>query len=255
MMKKIGLNFIICIFGFWFLMLETCLAAPVGNPAEPVLLHGKYPTKFSLQTETVFKRKLEAGSSGQMRFSGTFHTGKVSLYLGEKLDIYGLVGVYDGKVKDFISEYYIIDSKMDAAMGLGASYVLHEWEFANGICRLGADAKYRQYEPDIDTVKFYREAVTVSDTAMTFKEWQLALGLAYQYKNFIPYVGVKYSDVDAHIKFTHGANDRTDNDIASDNTWGLFYGADVLVQDNISVNIEGRNMDENAVNVGLNVRF
>ena len=250
MIKKV-----ICLFSFWYLTFGACFAAPVGNPAGSVLLEGNYPTKFSLEAETVFNRKLKSGSYGSPKFSGVFYTGKLSLYVGNKLDIYGLVGVYEGKIKNFINDTYIIDTKTDAVLGLGVNYVLHEWEFLNGILRVGADAKYRQFKPDIDDVRQWRVSTVTTDEALSFKEWQIALGLAYQYKKFIPYAGMKYSDMGSHIKFKQNAITYSDSSLCSKNVWGLFYGADVLVDDNISFNIEGRNIDENALNAGLNVRF
>lgn len=233
----------------------VCFSAPVGNPANPVLLEGNYPTQFSLQAETVLERELKSGSSAKHEFKGTFYTGKVSLYVGNKLDLYGLVGAYDGKVKEFPNSRYIIVTKAEAVIGLGVSYVLYEWEFLGGILRLGADAKYRQFEPEIDTVKDAREKVATTSNALSFKEWQTALGLGYQYKKIAPYFGVKYSDMDAHIKFTQDSTSYSDTTIESSEIWGLFYGIDVLLFDNVSFNVEARHMDETAFNAGLSCRF
>lgn len=246
---------LICVFSVLILTPGICLSAPVGNPAGPILLEGNYPTKFSMETETVFERELESSGSGNPKFKGVFYTGKVSLYLGNKLDIYGLVGAYDGKVNDFIDKYYIIDTKADVVVGVGVSYVLREMEFLQGILRLGFDAKYRQFDPEIDTVKYYREKVDTTGNSLSFKEWQASLGLAYQYKNLIPYIGLKYSDMGAHVKFTHDGTSHAESDLSSKDIFGLFYGIDVLVADNISLNLEKRNLDENAFNIGLNTRF
>ena len=72
----------------------------MGNPAGPVILQGNYPTKFSLEAETVLQRDMESPNSGKPKFSGVLYTGKVSVYTGHKLDVYGLIGTYKGKVKD-----------------------------------------------------------------------------------------------------------------------------------------------------------
>lgn len=230
-------------------------AAPVGNPADPVLLEGKYPTQFSLQAETVLERKLKGGTGGSPRFSGVFYTGKASVYIGKKLDIYATIGTYGGKVKDFIDTSYIIDSKMVAAWGLGVSYVFHEFEFLDGILRLGSDAKFRVFDPGIDKVKYFREDTETANEVMDFTEWQASLGLSYQYKNFVPYFGLKYSDMKSRIGFNQNGTAFRDHSIYSDNNIGLFYGIDILIKDNISVNIEGRNIDEKAANIGINARF
>lgn len=234
-------------------------AAPVGNPAGPVLLEGNYPTKFSLEVETVLDRKLKAASY-RSKFVSTFYTGKFSLYLGQKLDVYGLVGINEGRVKNFLGSSgtttgYDVLTKTCGYWGGGVSYVVHSWEWSGGILRLGVDAKYRQFDPDLDDVKQQRQSVTASKDGLSFKEWQAAAGLSYQYKRFIPYVGVKYSDMGAHIKFTHAGVDYSDKTLDSDNIFGLYYGLDVLVTDSISFNIEGRCIDETAANIGMNARF
>jgi len=249
------LAFLLCVFGSFFLVCGASLSAPVGNPAGPLLLDGNYPTKVTLEVESVFKRKLKSDYQNNPDFSGMFYTGKVSLYNGNKLDFYGLVGLYDGKVKNFINERYIVVSRADIFYGAGISYVLHQLELLGGVLRLGADAKYRMFEPEIDSVKFYREKIETSHNSTTFKEWQGSLGVAYQYKFFTPYVGAKYSDMDAQIQFTQGSTSYLDKNLKSKDNWGLFYGIDVLLGDSVSFNIEGRNYDEKAVSAGLNVRF
>ena len=252
-MKKV-IGFFIFVFGFNLFIIRFCLAAPVGNPAGPAILEGRYPTKFSLQTEVVFKRELKNGPT-TAKFNGLFYTGKASFYVNKKLDIYGIAGTYNGKVKNFFDGHYIIESKMAGVFGLGASYVLYEWALPDGILRLGADAKYRHFKPDVDNITWWRQEISAGDAALTFSEWQTSLGLAYQYKKFVPYCGLKYSDMDARIKFTQGPNAQFNTSIKSKTKIGLFYGTDVLVADNISFNIEGRSFDENAVNIELNARF
>lgn len=244
-----------CFFSLSVLAPGASIAAPVGNPAGPVLLEGNYPTKFSLETDVVLERKLKTKSSGSATFHGRFYMGKASLYTGNKVDIYGLVGLGEGKVKNFINDSYIIDSKSDIAYGAGVSYVLHELECMSGLLRLGADAKFRQFRPNISTVTRYREQVAVTNDSLTFTEWQVALGLAYQYKKFIPYLGTKYSGMRARIKFTQGSTSVSDNDVEASNAWGLFYGMDVLLSDNMSFNIEARSFDESAISTSLNFRF
>ena len=250
-MKKMIIFFI---FGFCLLNSGFCLAAPVGDPAEPAVLEGRYPTKFTLQAEAVFKRELKSGAY-TAKFSGLFYTGKVSLYMNKKVDIYGLAGTYNGKVKGFFDGHYDITTKMGGVLGLGVTYVLYEWMLPNGILRLGTDAKYRQFKPDVEKVTWWRDDIAATDSALSFSEWQASLGLAYQYKKYIPYLGLKYSDMKSRIKFTKDPTTQFNNSILSKNKIGLFYGADMLVADNISFNIEGRCIDEKAVNIGLNTRF
>ncbi len=237
------------------LAVSVCYAAPVGNPSGPVLLDGTYPTKITLEAEAVQSRKMNSGNSGVPKFSGQLMTLKGSFYVGHKLDIYGLVGTYEGKVRNFIGEQYIINSKFDGVFGGGVSYVLYELEFLRGILRLGVDGKYRQCKTSIDRVQYYRDKIDTSNNLYTFSEWQGAMGLGYQYKKIAPYMGVKYSNIESHIKFKQGAVEHSETDMNSQRRWGLYYGVDLLASDTVSVNIEGRCRDEKAVSAGLNIRF
>ena len=144
---------------------------------------------------------------------------------------------------------------MDVAWGLGAAYVLYEREYMNGVLRVGVDGKYRQFRPDIDSVQQYREDVRATNTELSFKEWQAALGLSYQYKNYVPYCGLKYSNMKSHIAFNYDGIMRSDKGVHADDTIGLFYGIDVLLTDSLSLNVEGRAIDETAANIGFNARF
>jgi hypothetical protein len=165
----------------------------------------------------------------------------------------------EGKVKGFLASSgttsgYDVVTKTCAYFGGGVSYVVHAWEWNKGIVRFGVDAKYRQFDPDTDDVRQASQSVATSQEGLRFKEWQAAAGISYQYKKLVPYIGVKYSDMGAHVKFNRAGSEYTDT-LSSKNIFGLYYGIDMLVSDNISVNVEGRCIDETAANVGLNARF
>ncbi|MCX5715875.1 MAG: hypothetical protein NTV07_03255 [Candidatus Omnitrophica bacterium] len=258
MIKKSGVVLSVSLFSS---ILFGCVAAaaPVGNPAGPVLLEGNYPTKFSLEAETVLERRLDTPSySGKPKYKGMLYMGKVSFYLGKKLDFYGLIGVQEGRVSDFAdpSKFRII-TKMVGAWGFGMSYVLHAWEFNKGLVRLGADAKFREFRPEMKDIQLGGNAINTIDESLRVKEWQTSLGLSYQYKKFIPYCGIKYSDVGMHLKFKDNRTgiNYSDTQITSKNKVGLFYGFDTLLSDNLSLNVEGRCIDETAANIGFNARF
>lgn len=251
-MKKLSLLFV-----FIFSFSSFVSAAPVGNPSGPVLLDGKYPTKFSLEAETVIDRELKtAASSGKkVKFYSLFYTGKISLFVNNKVDAYVLIGTQESNVRNFVNEHYIINGKTDIAYGAGVSYIIYTTEIWNGIGRIGADVKYRQFQPDIDDLKYYHETIPVNDDKMIFREWQASLGFSYQYKKFVPYAGIKYSDLHARIKFRQDNNLISETDIRSDNIIGLFAGLDVILNDFITLNMEVREFDEEALNLGMSIRF
>lgn len=84
----------------------------------------------------------------------------------------------------------------------------------------------------------------------TVQEWQIAPYVAKKLGNFIPYFGVKYSDQRLQYK---------DEDVkmkikAADN-FGVFLGTDFKLGDKLSLNLEGRFIDETAMSVGATYKF
>ena len=67
-------------------------------------------------------------------------------------------------------------------------------------------------------------------------------------------LGVKYSDSDGEGRAATRGITIIENLDADDN-FGVFVGADIILIDSISVNVEGRFVDEEALSVGCAVRF
>jgi len=222
-------------------------AAPAGNPADPVLLVGTYPIKGEAIADIVFERELDQGSE----IEAQWYLAKVGVTLIEKIDVYGLLGTANLEPKKLTSSVYDIESEYGVAWGLGAKVLLYETEeYGDGILRVSVDGNYRAYKPDIDTIS----GSTSSSGEVDFAEWGASLGLSYTLDKITPYVGVKYSDVDLEISGTNiGTLDTLS--INSDNVVGVFVGADYLFAENIALNLEGRFIDETAVNVGLKINF
>lgn len=84
----------------------------------------------------------------------------------------------------------------------------------------------------------------------TVQEWQIAPYIAKKMRNFIPYFGVKYSDLRGQFK-------DPDNKIKfkADDNFGVFLGTDFKIGKNFSLNIEGRFVDETAMSFGATYRF
>lgn len=86
---------------------------------------------------------------------------------------------------------------------------------------------------------------------ITFYEWHVAPYVAKKFGNFLPYLGVRYSD--ARIKGKDEDGDTTK--IKADDNFGVFLGTDYKIGENWRLNLEGRFVDETAMSVGATYRF
>ncbi|MCD6539791.1 MAG: hypothetical protein J7K37_03725 [Candidatus Omnitrophica bacterium] len=86
---------------------------------------------------------------------------------------------------------------------------------------------------------------------MTFEEWQIAPYIAKKIENFIPYFGVKYSDLRLENKQSGGEK----NKFKADDNFGVFLGTDYKINDAWALNFEARFIDETAISFGGTYRF
>jgi len=94
----------------------------------------------------------------------------------------------------------------------------------------------------------------LTSSKFELEEWQIALEVAYQYKQIVPYVGVKYGDATGEAVATiNGAKFK--NDFENEDNVGIFVGGDIIINDSITANIEGRFIDETALSLAGTVRF
>lgn len=85
----------------------------------------------------------------------------------------------------------------------------------------------------------------------TFYEWHVAPYVAKKLGNFVPYLGVRYSDARLEDKDEWG----TKTKIKADNNVGVFLGTDYKLGDSWKINLEGRFIDETAMSFGATYRF
>ncbi|MBL7198001.1 MAG: hypothetical protein ISS47_07865 [Candidatus Omnitrophica bacterium] len=254
-MKKI-IGFIIMV--VLLMNVNFVYAAPIGNIAKPILEKGDTPFKVGTELDFVTERELDVSDEDVTVEKLNWYASKISCTMADKVDLYALLGAANG---EFSEKYSGVDLEYETeaafAWGLGATVLLYEFE--NGI-RVGLDGRYRQAEPDIDQitlngVSFSPGDVGISDSSIEYKEWQIALGVSKELGQFVPYGGIKYTDVEASMKATISGTTYTTDDINSDKTIGIFIGCDFIPTKNISIGVEGRFIDETAFSVSATVRF
>jgi hypothetical protein len=245
-------------------------AMPVGNIGSPAALKkGLVSKDENSRFGFILGAEVDLNSDRNMKSQARdteyfFYGGKGGIVIGNKAYIYGLVGGAEANQKYKISGSRVEwDTKTDLAWGVGGTAVIYEKDVKyadnKGILRIGVDGKYRSSDLGVDKVKVNDTIYCSTDPELTEKkfncdEWQAAIGVSYQFNTVSPYAGVKYSDASGKAKATvSGKSYEYSFDPKSQ--FGIFAGLDVLAFDSLSINAEGRFIDETAFSASAILRF
>ena len=260
MFKKLGLITMCFVF-----TASLAMASPVNLPTDikgqdGMKLISNLPVGISAGYvfDYVSKRKLTKDSG-----SADFYTngGKIDLTILNNFDIYTVLGgVQSPELKGNYSDSDVKISLNDSFIWeVGASAILYQWK-DQGIQIFG-DGNYRQSNGlDIDSVtvdgttysKSQFQGVTAS---VKWQEWQTALGVSKKFEYFIPYGGVVYSDVKASAKVKISGTTYDSGSVSSHTKVGPFVGVSILPTKWLSIDVTGRFVAEEAVSVGVNIKF
>jgi len=144
-----------------------------------------------------------------------------------------------------------VHTKMGFAYGGG---VKAAYEFKNGAVKgllIGADAQYlrhtQRYHAMINSVTGPED----DSGNVTLQEWQIGPFVGYRIMNFLPYVGMKISDM--RLKFSGGGENTR---FRADDHFGGFVGLTYdIVPLKLMLNVEGRFIDETGINCNVIYKF
>ncbi len=183
---------------------------------------------------------------------------KTSYGLLDNVDVYLKLGVADYKIE---SEAYSagvkvaedeINTDTDFAYGFGlkATYELgDDW-------LVGGDLRYLRSKHKAKTAQTPLGGETTSNTykSTVIQEWHIAPYIARRINNFTPYLGIRYSDT--RFKMKEPTDDDTDDlKYEADDNVGVFLGTDYKLDENWSLNLEGRFIDETALSFATTYKF
>ncbi|MFH0926663.1 MAG: hypothetical protein V1872_13695 [bacterium] len=263
-MKKFGV--ISLMLSSMFFLVVSADAAPVGNIAKPAMLKSIMKSDENAKVGGIVEGEFDFGKDRKIkdvdndvefRFLGS----KIGAIFENKYIIYGLIGsaYYEEEFTDEGSKVKI-ESKEDLAWGIGATAILYETKLKDSTLRFGIDGRWRTTDLDIDKVTIDNVVYTIPSGSVTnlsieYSEWQFAGAASLELGRLFPYIGVKYSNIDATLKATVLGTTYEDNSSKLDSNVGIFAGCDLLVMDSMSINVEGRFIDEEALTLGVAVRF
>ncbi|MBC8474035.1 MAG: hypothetical protein H8D54_04450 [Candidatus Omnitrophica bacterium] len=163
------------------------------------------------------------------------------------------------------------ESAFDEAIMLAAGVNALLYRAENGL-EVGSHASYREVDLELTEAivagTLYNRGSLESVSDGKFREYQLALEVAWRADKiyelpygFVPYMGVKYSDADIDCDFTVNGLKRDASASSSENL-GFFVGITIIprfevfpMMKDLVFNIEGRWLDETAVDISLIHRF
>ncbi|MFH1868370.1 MAG: hypothetical protein ABH843_05315 [Candidatus Omnitrophota bacterium] len=252
-------------------------SAPVGSTATPALLKSAIVSKDDESAKVGIIGGFEYDSTNDRKLNGQrgktdlrFYDAKLGLVFGDRIFLYGIggTGFLEAKFRDNGSDFKM-ETNTDLTWGVGANIVLYEvilYDFDSTVLRLGIDGKYRGTKFEIDRVMINEGTIyeipnsIVTDSAIEYNDWQIAGAVSWQWKSLVPYAGIKYSDASGEMRTTVSGT-KYQQDIAGENNLGVFLGAEYIIKDPItdteavSVNVEYRIIDEEALSLSCAVRF
>jgi|GEM_PF-2039654 len=255
-------------------LIKNAGAAPVGLISEADALDYKKRSGKNLTLgvgfigDIVTERKMEIDESAfEMREFGL----RTEVGIDDKLIFFLDVGRTTHVKYKYVLQGERYESEFDEAIMLAAGVNALFYRAENGL-EVGGHASYREVDLELTEAivagTLYNRGSLESVSDGKFREYQLALEVAWRADKiyelpygFIPYMGVKYSDADIDCDFTLGGSKR-DASSDGDSSLGLFVGITLIpgfetfsMMKDIVFNIEGRWLDEKAVDISLMRKF
>ncbi|MEI8176786.1 MAG: hypothetical protein WCG78_07980 [Candidatus Omnitrophota bacterium] len=257
-------------------------AATVGNASSTDIPRGtgifnlKRDRDLSVKAggdlEFILERKISADAASGAKISrGQWYMSKISYgFLNDRIEPYVKLGTAHFKSQwNEAGASAQLESNTGFAWGLGAKALI--FDFKQPRLKFIGDVQYRTADLDVDkgTRNGVASAIDKSRSRFTIREWQATL-LAQTEIDFAragkeevlgvsalaPYVGVGYSDMNGRMRLTQQNGVFCNpGQISSKNKVGLIVGCDVMGVDAVSLNLEGRFIDETAFSGGLDVLF
>lgn len=241
----------------------TVYAASIGG-AET---QGKGKIALSSDNEFIFDRDMEwDGASWQLDPSEEVKDveidkmyrimAKASYGLLDNLDVYVKLGAADFEAEGKDYENGVYQGKVNYTgknafaygFGMKGTYALQDnW-------LLGCDLQYLSHKNKFKGKWIPDDPADSEETwtgKATIQEWQVAPYVGYKLGNFVPYFGVKYSDLVAKTKDNEGDWEK----YKADDNVGVFLGTDYKIGENWKLNLEGRFIDETAMSFGATYKF
>ena len=246
------------------------LALYNGNPSFPMMpeeglffkKEGWLTIKAGYEWDDLFDRKLKVRTHkehlkrrvGDYSAMGNF--GVITLGCNDRVEAYGVLGTEKADIHYHPYSDTHLKFKTDHrfAWTIGGRAILAYW----GNTQLGIDAKYFQFDPHIDSLSLNGRSLRPEGARYHYKEWQVGLGVSQRINVFFPYLGLKYSNVQAkfrHLQAISSLFPKEKFTMENRHPMGVFLGLGISLERALNFNFEARLYDETAITVSTDLRF
>ena len=258
-----------------FIVFHAAFAETVGNPIDINIPSGKgiYSAEMSdfitinvgFDAETLIEQKFKYDSAFTLEapeLSGQYYMGRLSCTLFNRVQPYVKFGYSDLQMKWSDANGTVkVDGGSDFAWALGVKAYL--WEFEGLGLKVFSTASYMATEPSKVRVSTRVGSGGITEKMFKVFQKQVTAGLSREFKigsdyekiSLVPYAGIAWSDTTARVRVTQNGNVMNSGAGDQENNFGVFFGTEFLFMDNLSLNVEGRLIDQTAASVGFTALF
>lgn len=254
---------------FFIFPFINLFATIVGNPAQPALLSSgiirSRPSIWCLRLSYYGDYIYHQHFKDEFRIAGCVEkpthlqlwtqAGMLTLNFRERIDLYGIFGGSRMQIDEDVF------TNQQIAWGIGGKLVIiHEGRF-----RIGVDIKY--FQTDQKPHFFLCEGSAfnvVSDFKFNYHEIQAAMGISYRTKYLSPYINATYliSKVEpeplialVRLPMFDQIVDVVSKSVVGIWRWGFALGATIVDERRVTLAVEWRAFNQNAIDVSGEIRF
>jgi opacity protein-like surface antigen len=260
---------------FCLLICGISAAETVGNTADIHLPMGKgiYSAQLGdfitlnagFDAELINERKFDSSdnvSTGQ-KLEGVYYMAKLSCTLFDRIQPYITAGISDLEMTWLAGADGAVKIEAGTAGAWGGGLKAYLWKFEGMGLKIFSTASFRITKSDSPrTVIVAGDTNNITEDRFHIYEKQATLGISkeffipgYEEASIVPYCGIAWSDTIARVKVVHNTNPINAGVDGNKDNIGLFLGADFIFVDNLSLNIEGRLIDQKSISAGFTALF
>ncbi|MCD5401538.1 hypothetical protein LR013_02945 [candidate division NPL-UPA2 bacterium] len=226
---------------------SLALAGTVGSPIKPAYYIGE-GWWLSAEVEMISRKELDPDKVREAEMEGEWGFLKMSSRVGERGEIYGKIGMssLEGSLRDPVLGLPYgtkFDIKLDTDLALAAGGSTELWREEATALHLGGELRWT--EPDMDRAELNGLSLDPAGREeVEIWEWQVSLAVSREFDQFVPYLGLRYSDSDVDFGTLATYNlGKGENE----NNIGGFAGLGLIAEDGtFALSFEGRFFDEEA---------
>lgn len=253
------------------LSLVTLLCLPIAVYAASIggaETQGQGKFAVGMDTAFIFDRELKFKSASGFAANAEVRNPEIEGYQVMVKTSYGLLDNFDAYVKLGMTDYEVEAESYLAGAKVADEKINADTDFAYGFglkgtyeldddWLIGCDLQYLHSKHEAKIVETTVAGASDSTTykKVVIREWHIAPYIARKINNFTPYLGVRYSDMKLEMKSPAAAGWTDDHKYEADNNVGVFLGTDYKLDDNWSLNLETRFIDETALSFGGTYKF